>query len=1041
MKRTAFFFVVSLMFLTVMPNAKISAAETEKPSLERQFRELPMEAKQLTGPLFWLHGDESKERLEMFVQKMAEMGNGAFTAESRPHNDWLGEGWYRDLAICLNAAKKNHLSMWIFDEKWWPSQNVNGTVPPRYAAKRLEASATDVEGPQKYEDYHYSQYDNHYITTIAGRIAADGKIDGNSLVEIQPLDDDLTWDVPKGKWKIMQFTYVQAPPLRQNGLPATDGASKDCVDWFIKTVYQPHYDHFPADFGKTIKGYFYDEPETPGDWGTELNKIFAERKVDWKKAYVAYKFELSGEEQTAARYQYLDAFAEAWGRTMYGGMTEWCHAHGVKSIGHFMEHSGLYRDRWFSGGDMMTLQAYSDMGAIDAVFSQFAIGQKETRYDPPCWQTPKIASSVSHVFNKPDDVAMVEIFGARGQDLAYSEMKWWADHMQVSGVNFLIPHSFNPRAPYDTDCPPYFYMEQYEPRWPLYRVFADYTSRLSLMLTGGRHVCPVALLFGGQSFHTGHAIPPDDLSTALQDAQLDCDWLPYNVFDRDARVSGKELGLHAERYQVLVVPPVEVIPYSTLAKAKEFFDAGGVVVGYGFLPSKSATLGHSEKEIAALRDAIWGSNAKQSLNVCRTSAKAGRSYLLGEKPTPEQLQKVLADAGVTPSLQVLAGDTGGWLHVLHRVKDNRDVFFICNQNDKGPAREFKFRTVAAGEPECWDALRNEITAIPFNRTGEKSVEFSLTMQPLETALIVFQPTKQDRPPRIEGTIKPVSQSITVARDPNSTTAPIHGAKRPPSVKELLAGAKWVWYPEGDPSVAAPVATRYFRTVIDIPPGKKIKEAVFALTADNDFVLYSNGKEITKSSGEPENWRLLKEADITSNLQEGRNVLSIAASNTGDKPGPAGLIGRLTVEFADNSSLSFAIDKTWKTSDREEQGWNTPKFDDAKWVVPQEVANLGGGPWGNLASHRPMTVSPLEAADPFRGRFTLPAEVLSAKQRVFLEMDNLPDNSAAVTINGQYAGGVIGKPSRLDITARVHDGVNTFVIEPLAPQNVRVVIYP
>ena len=50
--------------------------------------------------------------------------------------------------------------------------------------------------------------------------------------------------------------------------------------------------------------------------------MLAEWKVDWKKAYVAYKFELAGEEQAAARYQYLDAFAEAWGRTMYGGMTE-----------------------------------------------------------------------------------------------------------------------------------------------------------------------------------------------------------------------------------------------------------------------------------------------------------------------------------------------------------------------------------------------------------------------------------------------------------------------------------------------------------------------------------------------------------------------------------------------------------------------------------------------------------------------------------------------------------------------------------------------
>jgi len=48
-------------------------------ALERQFRELPPEARRNTGPLFWLHGDESRERLEMYVGKVAEGGNGSFT--------------------------------------------------------------------------------------------------------------------------------------------------------------------------------------------------------------------------------------------------------------------------------------------------------------------------------------------------------------------------------------------------------------------------------------------------------------------------------------------------------------------------------------------------------------------------------------------------------------------------------------------------------------------------------------------------------------------------------------------------------------------------------------------------------------------------------------------------------------------------------------------------------------------------------------------------------------------------------------------------
>ena len=320
------------------------AGQDDFAPLERQFCQLPIEARRLTGPLFWLHGDESKERLEMYVGKVAEGGNGCFTVESRPHSDWLGPGWYRDLGICLEAAKKHNLKMWIFDEKWWPSQGIGGKVPPRYAAKRLEAAAVEVEGPKTYESDGYGG--DRYIAAVAGRVAADGKIEGDSLVDLAPFihEGKLAWQAPAGKWRVMKFTHVQAPALSQNKQLSVDGASKDCVDWFIQTVYQPHYDHFGADFGKTIVGFFYDEPETCGDWGTELNRTLAEWNVDWKKAYVAYKFELAGEEQTAAKYQYLEAFADTWGRTMYGGMTRWCHAHGVASHGHFMEHAGLYHD-------------------------------------------------------------------------------------------------------------------------------------------------------------------------------------------------------------------------------------------------------------------------------------------------------------------------------------------------------------------------------------------------------------------------------------------------------------------------------------------------------------------------------------------------------------------------------------------------------------------------------------------------------------------------------------------------------------------------
>ncbi|MBE0535126.1 MAG: hypothetical protein IH624_05600 [Phycisphaerae bacterium] len=1002
-------------------------------TLEEQFVGLPMEAKRLTGPLFWLHGDESKERLEMYVEKVAEGGNGSFTAESRPHSDWLGEGWYRDLEICLAAAKKHDLKMWIFDEMWWPSQGVAGKVPGRYATKKMATSAVEVAGPTKWRGEGYGG--ERYIAAVAGRVAADGKIDGGSLVDMAGhiTDGVLAWDVPEGTWRIMKFTHVQGPPLGQNGQLSVDGASRDCVDWFIETVYQPHYDRFKEDFGMWIPGFFYDEPETRGDWGTELNATLAEWGVDWKKAYVAYKFELSGEKQAAAKYQYLDAFAETWGRTMYGTLTAWCEERGVKSIGHFMEHGSLYLHPEFCAGDMMRLQKYSSMGGIDAVFKQFIMGRKRVGHDDPMWQTPKLGSSISHVYGKPDDVAMVEIFGARGQDLTYPEMKWWIDHMQVSGINFTIPHSFNPRAPYDTDCPPYFYNGGHEPRWPLYRVLADYSSRLTLLLTGGRHVCQAAILFGGNTRRVGKAVMPEDMTTALQDALFDCDWLPFEVFERDTKLVGDEIALYQERYKVLIVPPVEVIPYASLALAKAFFDAGGVVVGYGFLPSKSATLGKTAEDIAVLRTGIWG-NAQAGLKACRTNAAGGRSYLLAEKPTPEDLTQALwKDAGVPPTVEVLEGETNDWVHALHRVKDGRDIFFITNQNIDRPVR-LRAGLRAAGYPERWDAMRGEITSAAFERRGDVA-EMTLELEPFESVAIVFSAEQRALPAAVDGAMQAVAAVDVVRRQGAAETA---AAAIVEQEKPALVDCRWVWVGGGNPAAAAAVGSCYFRRVVDIDTGKKVASARLIINADNTAVPFVNGVKLT--DGRLDTWQAVSDIDITEHVRPGGNVLAVEVVNGGTEPNPAGLIGKVVVAFADGGTITVRIDEMWRAAATAPAGWTANDFDDKGWAAAVPFANYGQSPWGDMSSRR-ITRSPIEKADPFDGRFVVPAGVDIAQVRSVLVMDGIaPEAAARITINGAYAGGVIERPLRLDVTRFMRAGENTIAIEPFAPSSVKVLFH-
>lgn len=998
-------------------------------ALEADFQELPVEARRLTGPLFWLHGDESPERLERYLEIVADGGNGCFTAESRPHIDWLGPGWYRDLGICLQKAKELDLHMWIFDEKWWPSGEVGGKVPQQYGSKFMRSEAVDVDtpGPVSLEIP-----EDRLIAVLAGQSLGEA-VDGDTLIDLTDRVDrsKLNWDAPEGDYRVMVFTWEYSEG--RHGRRLVDGASQEAVDWYLETVYQPHYDHFAEDFGKTIRGYFYDEPETIGDWGTEVIPELKRQRVDWKKALVAWKFHLADEdEQTAAEYQYRYAFAEAWGRTLYGGITRWCHEHDVLSIGHWLEHRHEYLHPLRCAGDMVQVQKYSDMGGIDAVFKQFVPGLK----DDNTYQTPKLGSSISHAYGKKDDLTMVEIFGARGQDLSYPEMKWWTDLMHVAGVNFHIPHSFNPRSPFDRDCPPYFYNSGFEPRWPLYQVYADYTTRLSLLLSGGRHVCPVAFLYLGQSYHVGEAITPENMTTALQDALFDCDWIPYDVFLDNISVEEHRLHLRDERYRVLVVPAAEVVPYAVMQKVKAFYDAGGVVIGYGILPQRSATLGYDSADIAALRTAVWGNVYQPSLEVCATNDRGGRAYFLPAEPTSTQIQQVLTgDAGIHPTLEVLSGETDDWLHVLHRVKEGADVFLICNQQHEGEVKHFRFRAQAAGVPECWDALRNERRALEYQRVDESTVDFSLRLYPLQSMLVVFRQQQVDRPALIVcDEDKPIG-AVEVERVPTPPELVIPNAPPVEPEKESpLVGCRWVWYPEEKADQAAAPGTRYFRKTITLP-NEEIEDAGFSLTADNSFTLFVNGEQV----GSGHAWETVTRLPLTDALKPGENVLAIAAANATDEPNPAGLIGFCEVQLADGRTITSQIDTSWKAADSAPEDWQQPGFDDGSWGHAREVVAFGGGPWGTIDDRRPLTVSPVES-DPFCGTFDVP-EAWFDGTPIYLETGEIePEGAASVTVNGEFAGGFIGRPFRLDITRVVRAGRNRLVIEPFSPEKVRVVRY-
>jgi len=160
----------------------------------------------------------------------------------------------------------------------------------------------------------------------------------------------------------------------------------------------------------------------------------------------------------------------------------------------------------------------------------------------------------------------------------------------------------------------------------------------------------------------------------------------------------------------------------------------------------------------------------------------------------------------------------------------------------------------------------------------------------------------------------------------------------------LTGIKWIWFDEGEPARNAPICTRFFRRTVEIGSDKAIKQARFRLMADNEAILFVNGREAGKTTG----WQNAPTLDITENLAGGENTLAMAVSNLGDGVNPAGLAGKLLIEFEDGEAISVSTDNSWKASAVEQNNWQEPDFDDDTWPGAKEIAQMGDAPWGQPA---------------------------------------------------------------------------------------------
>ncbi|MFD7229276.1 family 78 glycoside hydrolase catalytic domain [Streptomyces sp. NPDC059881] len=241
-----------------------------------------------------------------------------------------------------------------------------------------------------------------------------------------------------------------------------------------------------------------------------------------------------------------------------------------------------------------------------------------------------------------------------------------------------------------------------------------------------------------------------------------------------------------------------------------------------------------------------------------------------------------------------------------------------------------------------------------------------------------------------------------------------GAVAPPAPPGF-DGASWIWSPGSTPQ-DAPAGTLWLRGTLDLPHGAEVTAARLVATADDDFTLFLDGKEVLHQPEQTDAWRSAHLADVTEQVRGagGRVVIAARATNRGDGAvNPGGLLVRLMVETG-GDARELVTGPGWRCADEEQAGWQRPDFDDSGWAVAEVLTPYGEGAWGSGVVVRvPELPAPL-----LRRGFAVGKPVRRAR----LYLSGLAYYEAE--INGRRVGGQVLDPGFTDydetVLYAVHD---------------------
>ncbi len=341
----------------------------------------------------------------------------------------------------------------------------------------------------------------------------------------------------------------------------------------------------------------------------------------------------------------------------------------------------------------------------------------------------KVSSSIAHMYDRPR--TWLEAFHSMGWGSSGSWLSRQIDHHIIAGGNLVCMHGlyYSTHGGWWEWAPPCFHFRM--PYWPHMKKWLEYTERLSYLLSQGRHVCDIVIMYPVEpkqaypDFNPGNVFK---LASDLSNVGLDYDFIDSQSLKKST-VSEGILSAGTETYKVIIMADMKAMHHATLEKVRAHYRAGGVVIATGELPAATDKTGEGDVETDAILKELFGLTHDEAVAVKRgdkqRNASGGTGWYLPADEIPSSIRSLIT-ADFAPESK-----TG---KVLHRKAGKRDIYMVT---DVPKGTEVFFRSV--GKVEVWNA--NDGTTKPFavNRQSSEGTWLTTEHDSMNSCLYVFSP--------------------------------------------------------------------------------------------------------------------------------------------------------------------------------------------------------------------------------------------------------------------------------------------------------------